>query len=867
MTRSIMSIRKISVAVALALLMALGGFALLQRTVRADQAGDGWTMSGDHVLTINSQDALSNPDDCWKYAKTIIFAGNVTSIPDNAFHSMSALTTLDLGTVETTGRDSFSYCKNLTTVKGDNLTTVGPYAFDVCSALVSVDISKVETINDSAFNYCSSLKSIDISSAKVIESNAFHGCKSLTSVTLGDDIVVVAPRTFYNCSSLETVALGKSTVTIGNNAFENCKALKNIDLSKVEYIAEFAFYNCIALEDVDISNAESIGPYSFYACEEMGSVKLGFKMSYIPEYAFSKCLSLKSIDLRYISSLSQNCFSGCTSLETINLYNIDVIPSYAFFDCISLKEIDLSNARYVYENAFRNCEALETVTLGDRITTINKYSFGECDALKNINLGKVKTIEEDAFICCYALAEVDLSSVESVGCDAFYNCDLKEVDLPKAKTISDYAFYYCQKLEKVSLTNKLKSLAGNAFTDTALSDLYFLGSARQFEALDENWIYRSMNIEITYGAFDVSFDIGGNIDTDNIQLVLDGDKAVVPLEPTAEGLVFTGWYTDNSYVNAYDFDTPVTKDIVIYAGWMKASDVTVSVFKGHTLSLEGDIGVNFYTVLPADLSQDAYMKFKVQGISNELTIPVSSALKVVRGNTTYSVFKCNVPAKNMSSVITATLIDSGNVVDTDTYSVQQYAQYILEHKDQYSNAVDLVKDMINYGAYAQIYFNYNLDNLANNILDESDRYLKTAMYYNNPYDPDECVLPEGMTFSAVSLSLESNTVLKIFLTDTVTRDVKYYCNGVELTPEEDNGRTLIKIENIAAHELDNDYVINIVVAGDNGEYKVTYSATNYCFYVIAGETTSVRTQELKDLMLALHNYNESAKSYKGVENW
>ena len=867
MTQSIKSYKKISLALVLALIIAACGFVLNQKSVRADSSGDGWTMSDDNVLTINSQAALSNPDACWKYAKTIIFAGDVISIPNAAFESMSALTTVDLGNVESVGRNSFSSSRKLTTVTGSSLTNVGPHAFEGCTALSSIDLSNVVEINDSAFYFCKLLKDIDISSATVIGELAFSNCISLKSVALNDYLESVETRVFYNCSLLETVELGKGTTKIGAYAFMGCESLKDIDLKRVERISEYAFYNCIKLGDIDLERLTSLEGYSFYGCESIESVNLGPGLTYIPTYAFSKCLSLKSIDLKYVTTLGSNCFSGCTSLETLDLYSIESIPTYAFLDCVKLKEIDLSNVRNLYDHAFVNCESLEKVTLGDRLTYISEYAFSECDSLTDINLGKVKTIDESAFSSCYSLENVDLGNVVTLGPNAFYSCDIKQVSLNKAKTIGEYAFFYCENLEKVYLSNTLKSLADNAFVYTSLSDLYFLGSARQFEALDENWIYRSMNIEITYGAFDVSFDIGGNIDTDNIQVVLDGDKAVVPLEPTAEGLVFTGWYTDNSYVNEYDFDTPVTKDLVIYAGWMKASDVTVSVFKGHTLSLEGDIGVNFYTVLPADLSQDAYMKFKVQGISNELTIPVSSALKVVRGNTTYSVFKCNVPAKNMSSVITATLIDSGNVVDTDTYSVQQYAQYILEHKDQYSNAVELVKDMINYGAYAQIYFNYNLDNLANNILDESDRYLKTAMYYNNPYDPDECVLPEGMTFSAVSLSLESNTVLKIFLTDSYSREVKYYCNGVELTPQDDNGRTLIKIENIAAHELDNDYVINIVVAGDNGEYKVTYSATNYCFYVIAGETTSVRTQELKDLMLALHNYNESAKSYKGVENW
>lgn len=865
MTHSIKSIRKITLALVLAMLLSVSGFALFQKNARADSYGDGWSMTDDDVLTINSQSSLSSPDASWKRAKTINFAGNVTNIPDNAFSGMNYLTTVNLGNVDTIGTEAFARSRKLAIVTGGNLTTINSFGFSGCSSLETIDLSNVKSIGNSAFYYCRALNNIDLESAVTIEGLAFSNCICLESVVLNDDLIKIDERAFNKCTSLETVQLGKYTTEICSYAFDGCTGLKTINLENVEIIAEAAFYNCEKLEYADLSSLISLGGYSFYACESMENVVLGSKLRNIPEYTFAKCLSLNGIDLAYVTSLSQGCFGGCTSFVTIDLYNIDNIPQYAFLDCINLESVDLSNVRYIYDGAFQNCRALGTVTLGDRINNIPEYAFSECASLENINLGKVKTIDNYAFSSCFMLENVDLSSVETLYESSFYNCAIKSVDLNNAKTIESYAFYGCWQLTTVYLSNRLKTLDDNAFTDTSLSLIVFKGSARQFEAIDVNWAYR--DIEKEYGAFDVSFDIGGTIIEDNIQVVYSGEKAVVPLEPSVDGLVFTGWFTDNSYLNAYDFDTPVTQDIVLYAGWMKASSDPIAVFKGHSLSLEGDIGVNFYTVLPSDISSDAYMKFTVQGISKEQTIPISAALKVTMNNTTYSVFKCKVPAKNMTSVISASLIDSGTAVATDNYSVQEYAAYILEHKNEYSNVLGLVKDMINYGTYAQKYFNCNLNNLANDILDESDRNLSTAMYYYHPYDPDECVLPEGMTFASVSLSLESDTVLKIFLKDTYTRDVKYYCNGVELTPEENNGRTLVKVEGIPAHELDKDFVIKIVVDGDTNEYKVTYSTTNYCFYVLSGETTSIRTQELKDLMLAFLHYSESAKNYKGIVNY
>lgn len=53
------------------------------------------------------------------------------------------------------------------------------------------------------------------------------------------------------------------------------------------------------------------------------------------------------------------------------------------------------------------------------------------------------------------------------------------------------------------------------------------------------------------------------------QAVADGNKAVKPTDPTQNGYTFNGWYTDSALTNAYDFDTPVNKDIDLYAKWTK----------------------------------------------------------------------------------------------------------------------------------------------------------------------------------------------------------------------------------------------------------------------------------------------------------
>ncbi len=46
-----------------------------------------------------------------------------------------------------------------------------------------------------------------------------------------------------------------------------------------------------------------------------------------------------------------------------------------------------------------------------------------------------------------------------------------------------------------------------------------------------------------------------------------GFTATEPTAPTKEGYSFAGWYRDASLSNTYDFSTPVTANIIVYARW------------------------------------------------------------------------------------------------------------------------------------------------------------------------------------------------------------------------------------------------------------------------------------------------------------
>lgn len=70
---------------------------------------------------------------------------------------------------------------------------------------------------------------------------------------------------------------------------------------------------------------------------------------------------------------------------------------------------------------------------------------------------------------------------------------------------------------------------------------------------------------------EVTFVFGNG--TTTVAKVEDGDAVTRPDDPTYEGWKFVGWFTtrnaDGTLSDEYDFASPVTEDLTLYAGWIK----------------------------------------------------------------------------------------------------------------------------------------------------------------------------------------------------------------------------------------------------------------------------------------------------------
>lgn len=82
--------------------------------------------------------------------------------------------------------------------------------------------------------------------------------------------------------------------------------------------------------------------------------------------------------------------------------------------------------------------------------------------------------------------------------------------------------------------------------------------------------------EIPEAGYIVTFDTAGGSAVAS-QSVAGGSTAVKPADPVREGYTFGGWYTDSTLTAAYDFASPVTGNLTLYAKWDAVSSVTYKV--------------------------------------------------------------------------------------------------------------------------------------------------------------------------------------------------------------------------------------------------------------------------------------------------
>ena len=132
--------------------------------------------------------------------------------------------------------------------------------------------------------------------------------------------------------------------------------------------------------------------------------------------------------------------------------------------------------------------------------------------------------------------------------------------------------------------------------------------------------------------YTVTFDSNGGSEVAS-QTVESGETATEPTAPTKAGADFVYWCSDEELTTEYDFDTPVTADITLYAKWnnrqntvtFKEGDETIATVKVDDLTTVKPIDPKH----PVDANGDEFVYWTLNNVEYDFSTPVDNDITLV----------------------------------------------------------------------------------------------------------------------------------------------------------------------------------------------------------------------------------------------
>lgn len=291
-----------------------------------------------------------------------------------------------------------------------------------------------------------------------------------------------------------------------------------------------------------------------------------------------------------------------------------------------------------------------------------------------------------------------------------------------------------------------------------------------------------------------------------------------------------------------------------------------------SLSLSDNIGFNIYMQISDDvLSDDGALMIITNSDGNVIKKPISSYETTTYQDKSVKKIVSMVPAAKMSGKLSFKILKSDGT-ESSTYicSVMDYANEMIKKADtdaECKKALPLVKAMLNYGAYSQIYFGEDKTNLVNAILkDDNTATIKSEDIIKSiTYSEQGLFSNKDLEYMGSSLICESDISLKLYFNNknkltekqikgrydisTLDKNKHDYDTGV------DGSIFWIKIKGIKPAELGNVYGVNLV--SDDGSVIVETSP-----YVYVKKALESGDSRLQNLCKAMWAYGQAAREYE-----
>lgn len=266
----------------------------------------------------------------------------------------------------------------------------------------------------------------------------------------------------------------------------------------------------------------------------------------------------------------------------------------------------------------------------------------------------------------------------------------------------------------------------------------------------------------------------------------------------------------------------------------------VATIKNASVTIGEDLAMNYYV---SNSNAEAVMYFTFNGKTYDVTGELQSDGR-------YKYTLTNIPPQCMTDNISVVLMNGEVELDKmEEYSVQTYAQNMLNKAESSDTLKQLLTDMLYYGAEAQTYIDYNTGKLAT----DDVKNLGTPSEANAPEVSAAPVKNDAITsypayFTGATVWFDS--VNQIQVSVNTSENVTLTVDGVDV---ELTG-TKYKTEGILATNFDKEYVFKLYYDGVLMQ-TLTYSVNAYAYKMKDHAT-------MGNLATALYRYGVSAEAYK-----
>lgn len=457
----------------------------------------------------------------------------------------------------------------------------------------------LEYIGFGSMAHMTSLSSITLPDAtKAIETSAFYGDNSLATIGFSDagNLKEIGSYAFSGVAFSGELSLPEGLKRIGIAPFERCRDVTELVIPSTvqSYDVSTSGLNNLlsgatsSLKKVTIKSSADLPGYMFQGQNALESVEIVGDVKSIGKSAFNNCTKLSSVSgTGSVKTFGEQAFRYDSQLRGIDLSGAETIEGWCF-DRAGLVNAAAPNASTIGSGAFNNCGSLSSLTLGGGSPKIPNGIISSDYSLSMVDLTGVESFDSIAASSAFVYwqnqnenvadqltafyfsdndkAENATRDFRTKGTHAIFastnggelngaTADKGSLAIP---TKSGYTFagWYKEKTFETPYENGIVAPSGSdAYTNSNLFYRHFYAYAKWNSAI----------------SFDANGGTLGDSDSAN-RNVAEGERLGKLAEPTREGYVFGGWFTEKGAGKQVSSETIPTGNATYYAHWLKVVD-------------------------------------------------------------------------------------------------------------------------------------------------------------------------------------------------------------------------------------------------------------------------------------------------------